>query len=162
MLLYPHNEIIYANVVSAIAFQFLIFTACINHASKKIPQLSPGDFICQVERSLAVLLPLLAAMLTALLTTLLTAMLTTLLAAAALLAALTSRRLILLTGFLLTALLLTALLLAALLFATHHVSPSRNDFRLRTMFSYDVCSWNRFFTRKNKLAAWNNVPVFFS
>jgi hypothetical protein len=91
------------------------------------------------------------------LTALLTAMLTTLLAAAALLAALTSRRLILLTGFL-----LTALLLAALLFATHHVSPSRNDFRLRTMFSYDVCSWNRFFTRKNKLAAWNNVPVFFS
>jgi hypothetical protein len=127
----------------------LIFIARINHASKrKIPQLSPGDFICQVERSLSVLLPLLAAMLTALLTTLL--------AAAALLATLTSRRLILLTGFL-----LTALLLAALLFATHHASPSRNDFRLETMFSYDVCSWSRFFTRKNKLAAWNNVPRIF-
>jgi dolichyl-phosphate-mannose--protein O-mannosyl transferase len=135
----------------------LIFIARINHASKrKIPQLSPGDFICQVERSLSVLLPLLAAMLTALLTTLLAAMLTTLLAAAALLATLTSRRLILLTGFL-----LTALLLAALLFATHHASPSRNNFRLETMFSYDVCSWSRFFTRKNKLAAWNNVPRIF-
>jgi hypothetical protein len=131
----------------------LIFIARIDHASKrKIPQLSPGDFICQVERSLSVLLPLLAAMLTALLTTLLT----TLLAAAALLATLTSRRLILLTGFL-----LTALLLAALLFATHHASPSRNNFRLETMFSYDVCSWSRFFTRKNKLAAWNNVPRIF-
>jgi hypothetical protein len=71
---------------------------------------------------------------------LLTAMLTALLAAAAtLLAALTSRGLILLTGFL-----LATLLLAALLFATHHVSPLRKDFRVDTIFSHDVCSWNKF------------------
>ena len=78
-------------------------------SNKKSPGESRGISIYEVE-SLPVLL------------TLLTAVLTTLLAAAALLATLTSGRLILLTGFLLTAL-LTALLLAALLFATHLVSP---------------------------------------
>jgi len=84
------------------------------------------------------------------LSVLLAALLTTLLAAAALLATLTSWRLVLLTGFLLTTLLAT-LLLAALLFATHHDSPSRNDFRPNTMFSERICSrWN-FSTRKSIL-----------
>jgi len=69
----------------------------------------------------------------------LAALLTTLLAATALLAALPSWRLVLLTGFLLTTLLAT-LLLAALLFATHHDSPSRNDFRPKIMFSQRVRS----------------------
>jgi len=79
----------------------------------------------------------------------LTPMLAALLAATALLTALTSRRLILLTGFLLTGFLLTGflltaplttLLMAALFFATHHDSPSRNDFRLGKIFSQGVCS----------------------
>jgi hypothetical protein len=100
----------------------------------------------------------LAAVLTALLATVLTALLAT---AAALLAALASRCLILLTRFLLTTL-LTAMLLAALLFATHHVSPSRKDFRLETMFFYDFLFLEQVPHENNKLPSWNNVPRFFS
>ena len=86
-------------------------------------------------------------------------MLTTLLAAAALLATLTSWRLVLLTGFLLTTLLAT-LLLAALLFATHHDSPSRNDFRPNTMFSERICSPLEFLhTKEHFRAGRNNVPL---
>ena len=79
----------------------------INRASskKKSPVYRRGISIYRVE-NLAVLLTLLAAVLTTLLT------------AALLLSALTTRCLILLTGFL-----LTTLLMAALLFATHYVSP---------------------------------------
>jgi hypothetical protein len=101
----------------------------------------------------------LAAVLTALLATVLTALLAT---AAALLAALASRCLILLTRFLLTTLLLTAMLLAALLFATHHVSPSRKDFRPETMFFYDFLFLEQVPHENNKLPSWNNVPRFFS
>jgi len=93
------------------------------------------------------------------LSVLLAALLTTLLAAAALLATLTSWRLVLLTGFLLTTLLAT-LLLAALLFATHHDSPSRNDFRPKTMFSERICSPLEFLhTKEHFRAGRNNVPL---